>query len=518
MEIKFNNTELANTNSLFDKEYFENMDLTEDMEHIYSLVKNEEEYEEYEKEMNLSKMRVDNHKKYYNIKIKYFENLPNKYYLDVKKIKKIYNEINEKRILKNNYKDSEETKYKLIQLEKLIDEFKTKLEKDYKIISKENDNVQKLWNYKFIKRVNVSKEEKTKLLNYYNELIIVSSNFKNNVFEDIKVEFKRREYIDKINQIIKEEEKNLVDKQKQKELDLLNKKIQKPKQELNDKVKYLEMLIIDNSKYKDDFKKFKKLCNAIKNYDKNNIDEARYTYKLLCLQNKIDIFVNRLEKLFLEELEKQIKGNEYKEYEINLMKLSNVTKEIEKNYYDTLNKIDSKYIRELKRKLNDKIINIGEEKQKLNLLIKKLWKVYLTDVYAYNSDKDYHFICSNNQFIEPKYETILLTRDIVKKTDNYGEYQIGFICNNIDNIMYTTEKHDIMDVENNELEFLKLPSQVEKSFVDFNNYNRILLDGNKTVLEAVYFIDDGDINKLYKAIELANTYNIPLIKLKRDNK
>ena len=71
MEIKFNNTELANTNSLFDKEYFENMDLTEDMEHIYSLVKNEEEYEEYEKEMNLSKMRVDNHKKYCFLKISY---------------------------------------------------------------------------------------------------------------------------------------------------------------------------------------------------------------------------------------------------------------------------------------------------------------------------------------------------------------------------------------------------------------------------------------------------------------
>ena len=55
------NDKLANTNSLFDKEYFENMNLNEDMEKIYSLVSHEEEYNEYEKEMNLSKLRIDNH-------------------------------------------------------------------------------------------------------------------------------------------------------------------------------------------------------------------------------------------------------------------------------------------------------------------------------------------------------------------------------------------------------------------------------------------------------------------------
>lgn len=508
MNYSFND-ELANTNSLFDKEYFEDMDLNDDMEQIYSLIKNDEEYEEYEKEINLSKMRVDNHKKYHSIKIKNFDNLPNLYYLDVKKIKKIYSEIDEKKILKSNYNESEEIKYKLLQLEKLIDNFKNRLEKDYKIISKENDNIQKMWNYKVINNVDVSPEEKKELLKYYEELIIISSDYKNNIYEDFKMEIKRKKYINKINLILKKEQKKLIDKQKQKELDLLNKKIKKPKQKLNDKLKYLQMLIIDNSKYEEDFNKFKKLCNAIKNYDKNNLEEARDTYKLLCLQDKIDIFVNRLEKLFLEELEKQIKGKEYKEYEINLMKLNNITDKIEKNYYDTLNKKDAKYIREIKRKLKDKIINIEEEKNNLSLLIKRIWKNYLTDVYTYNPNEDYHFICSNNQFIEPKYETILLTNKIVNKSENYGEYQIGFICNHIDNII---------DMENNELEILKLPIQVEKSFVDFNDYNKIFLDGNKTILEAVYFIDDGDINKLYKAIELANIYNIPLIKLKRDNK
>lgn len=74
-----------------------------------------------------------------------------------------------------------------------------------------------------------------------------------------------------------------------------------------------------------------------------------------------------------------------------------------------------------------------------------------------------------------------------------------------------------MEVGEEELDYLKLPNQVENNFNNLKESYKIALDGNKTVLTAVYFIDDGDINKLNIAIELANTYNIPLIRMKRDN-
>ena len=83
--------------------------------------------------------------------------------------------------------------------------------------------------------------------------------------------------------------------------------------------------------------------------------------------------------------------------------------------------------------------------------------------------------------------------------------------------MYITEKNDVMEVEESELDYLKLPNQIESNFNGFRESYKISLDGNNTVLTAVYFIDDGDLDKLNKAVELANTYNIPLIKFKRDN-
>ena len=517
MDINFNNIELDNTNSLFDKEYFEDMDLNDDMEKIYSLVRNDEDFIEYEKEINISKMRVENHKKYHNIKIKIFDNLPNSYYLEVKKIKKIYNEINEKKLLNSNYKETEEIKYKLIQLENLISQFTKKVEKNYQILVKENDNLQKSWSYNIFKNMNIDKEDKNKLLKYYEELVIISSNFKNNIIEDYKIELKRKKYIERICKILKKKELELISNEKNKELELLNRKIERPKEELDDKIRYLSKLIISDSKYIDDFNKFKKLCSTIKSYDPNNLEEARETYKLLCLQDKIDIFVKRLERLFLEEVNDKIKGDNYKLLEKDLDNISKTVNIIENNYYDILNKEELKYIRNIKRSLKNKIVNVEETQNKLNELIKQIWNKYLTDINSYDSNNDYHFICSNNQFIEPIYETVLLTNKIIDKLDNYGDYQIGFICNAANNILYMTNQKDIIDVEENEKKLLKLPIQIEEKIDNLNDCYKIALNGTKVVFIGVYFIDDGDLNKLTKAEDLSKIYNIPLIKIKRDN-
>ena len=517
MIISFNNNELDNTNSLFDKEYFEDMDLNEDMEKIYSLVKDKEEYGEYEKEANLSKLRIENHKKYHKIKLDLIEELPNYFYLDVKNIKNIYSKIDEKKILKANYEESEKNKARLLEIEKLWNELKFKVENEFQKLTKENNKDQKLWDYSILKGMNIDEDELKKVLDYYDKLLIITSRISTNIFIDYKNELERKKYIDKIKKIIEDESQKLRDGAKIKELNLLNEKIEKEVIRLNNKLDYLDKLIINDSIYKSDYKKFKTLCDNVINYDKKNLDEARDIYKILCIKNKINIFIDRFEKLFLQEVEKEIKGKDFKKLEIDIEKIKEIVKKIEDNYYDTLSKEDAKYIRNLKRDIQSKIIYVEEEKVNLNNLIKRIWHNYLTSIYSYNPNEDYHFICSNNQFIEPKYETILITKDFINKVDDYGNYQIGFICNDTDNLMYMTNKNDITEAEEDEKKFLKLPNEVESSFIDFSNCNRISLDGNDTVLTSVYFIDDGDKDKLSTALGLANTYNIPLIRLKKDS-
>lgn len=510
------NDKLVNTNSLFDKEYFENMDLSEDMEKIYSLVSDTEEYNEYEKEMNLSKLRIDNHKKYYRIKINLIEDLPDKYYRDVKNIKNIYSKINASKLLTANYEESEKMKYKISELDKAFNELKFKVELDLKQLLKINNNDQKPWGFDTFKNLIYVKDELKKVLNYYDTLLIVTSNVYDDVFSEYKNEIVRRKIIVKIKKILNDEAEKLKNNEKLKELKLLNIKIENKIFELNGKLDYLDKLAPEDSEYLPDYNKFKKLYKALIEYDNTSLKEAKEIYKTLCLQDKLDIFIKRFETFFLKEVEKIIKGKDYEKLEENLEKLKDVVKNIDA-YYNTLDKDDARYIRNLKRNIKDRIINISEEKENLNKIIRKIWKNYLTDIYSFNSKKDYHFICSNNQFILPKYECILLTKEIIKKEKKYGEYQIGFICNNVDNIMYITEKKDVMEVGEEELDYLKLPNQVENNFNNLKESYKIALDGNKTVLTAVYFIDDGDINKLNIAIELANTYNIPLIRMKRDN-
>ena len=77
-------------------------------------------------------------------------------------------------------------------------------------------------------------------------------------------------------------------------------------------------------------------------------------------------------------------------------------------------------------------------------------------------------------------------------------YQIGFICNFSDNILYVTEKDDIMDVEFNDMSNLKTPKQLEQEFLNFKVSNRIALNGYITKFNAVYIIDDGNMVKYIK--------------------
>ena len=105
---------------------------------------------------------------------------------------------------------------------------------------------------------------------------------------------------------------------------------------------------------------------------------------------------------------------------------------------------------------------------------------------------------------------------MLNRVNDYSRYQIGFICNFNDNLLYVTENNDIMTVAHEDMSNLKTPKQIEQEFVNFKVKNRIALNGYITNISAVYFINDGEFIKYKKALELANQYNLPLIILKKD--
>ena len=106
---------------------------------------------------------------------------------------------------------------------------------------------------------------------------------------------------------------------------------------------------------------------------------------------------------------------------------------------------------------------------------------------------------------------------MLNRVTDYLNYQIGFICDYNDNILYITENEDIMSVNHEDMSNLKSPKQIEQEFINFKVCNRLALNGYITKIKAVYLINDGNMSKYKKAVELANQYKLPLIVLKKDN-
>ena len=151
----------------------------------------------------------------------------------------------------------------------------------------------------------------------------------------------------------------------------------------------------------------------------------------------------------------------------------------------------------------------------LKIIVDDIWRNTITDVSKFDITKDYCFLCTNNPFIDEKYQAILITNKEIQKVTNYEDYQIGFICGYDSNVLYVTENDDIMSVQYDDMSYLKTPKQIEDEFINFKVCNRIALNGFKTVLQAVYIIDDDDEVKLKKAIDLSESYELPLIKIRK---
>ena len=114
--------------SIFFDDYFETMDLNEDLEKFYQFINSEELNDEYEQNVKLCKIRNKNYKEYSSINILKYKELPENFSESVEEIIKLYNFINPKEILTTDYSNS-------ININKILEKIFKCIEKLDKIVN-----------------------------------------------------------------------------------------------------------------------------------------------------------------------------------------------------------------------------------------------------------------------------------------------------------------------------------------------------------------------------------------------
>lgn len=501
---------IENTSTLFDT-----IDLNEDIKKIYELIDDEKLYDELEEQTKLSKLRNENHKRYHNINELRYHDLPHDFDNIVNNIFNLYNSINSKTILSDDSIGSNNTKILLDEIYALIEKLDIEVELYLKDITEENDLYQDKFNLAYFNELELDESLKKKIIDKYNDLVLYTSYITEDIYEDLKRQVKRKDYINEILKLLNKEDDNKQELIKQDELITLNSQIDNLIIKYKEQIQYLEDIIPNKSKYLNEFNNFKNYYNSIIAYDDMSYESVKKAFEILSDELRFKTYVSNFEELFTQEIIDKQKEETFIYENIGIKNLRNSLDYITANYMDKLDEECKGIIGYIFNKLNRDVYDLEELNKALNLIVKIIWNNTITDVYSFNPNEDYYFICSNNQFIDEKYQTILITKKEIDRVDDYDDYQIGFICGYNDNILYITENDDIMTVDSNDLSNLKTPLQLEQEFINFKVCNRIALNGYKTKIEAVYYINDGNMDKYIKALELANTHKLPLIELKK---
>ena len=514
-DVKNSNT-LDNSDAFFNST-FTHLDLNKDIQEIYNLIDDEHLNLNFNKSVSLTNLRNENYKRYNDIKILKYRELPLEFSNLVSDILELYDCVNVKNILADDYEESQNNKLVLDNIYERIDKLDTVVKSHLDKLTYSNDENQKKFSRIYFKNLNIDNSLKNELIEKYNDLVLHSSKISLDIYEEFKIQLKRKQYIEEIlkslNMLVSDDQK-IVGKDM---LTALNVLINIKALQYKDKINYLDDLIPNNSRYTSEFEEFKSFYNNLLAYDDENYDNARKTFSIISDQEKMDSYINNLEKLFINERDNKLVEEEFIYEKVGIKNIKKTLNYINKNYLDELDDNSKNTINNLVQQLSKEDCNLHSINEQLKLIVNNIWKKQITDIYEYNPDHDFYFICANNQFIDEKYQTILITKKEIEKVNDYEDYQIGFICNYDNNIMYITENDDIMSVDSDDMSNLKTPFQLEEEFINFKVCNRIALNGYITKLQAVYYINDGDFEKYIKALNLANDNGLPLLEIKKDN-
>ena len=462
--------------------------------------------------LDLNELLKENKDRYNKISLDVLEDLTDELEEIANEIKKVYSFIlpeslkyYDLEIALENKKVLDLLYNHLSQLEKLIKMELSELKKDNNLRQEK------------IKHIDYSSMDKRILvdvLEKYNNLISFSHTDEDNIYKNYKKELKRKKLLNKIYRTINIElekddnEKNLLEPLKIKTTEEIAK--------IYDRILYLEDLMIEGSQYVNDFSILKKYFSRLIAFDDTKYSEVNKIYNFLTNNNVLKDKLKDFENVFIEEREQSKKEEDFIYEKIGMKNLKISLDYISANYMDEMPNEFKVIVKEIYRDLNKEGMQASDLYLKLKPVTNYIWEKDITDIYSYEEGKDFCFICTNNQFIDEKYQAILITKEMLNRVNDYSRYQIGFICHFNNNILYVTENKDIMEVKHDDMSNLKTPKQIEQEFVNFKVRNNIALNGYITSIKAVYLINDGDFIKYKKALELANQYDLPLIVLKKD--
>lgn len=502
---------LHDSNNIFD-DYFDTINLNDELRRFYAFLNDNELNESFEEETRLTSLRNENYKRYEDINLLYLDNLSIDFQNIAKEIKKIYGFIDSKELLKDDMETAIDNKKIIDLVYYYLDKLEKMVEEELKFLEQQNNKRQKE-----IKELDYSQiDEKIlrEILIKYNNIVLFNSTIEESVFDNYSKQMKRQEYLNELCKLINLELSNA--NQESSEKKDLNNEIEIEIKNINDRITYLEDLIIEKSKYENEFKVFKNYFSNLIAYDDSDYTDLSRVHYNICEDLKIKSLLNYFEDSFINERENILKEENFIYEKFGIKNLKSSLDYISANYMDLLDDTEKETISNIYKLTNDGSYELSKLYNQLKNIVNAIWDKTITNVYSYKQNEPFCFICSNNQFIDERHQTILITNKMLERVEDYSDYQIGFICNYSNNILYVTENDDIMTVNYNDMSNLKTPKQIEQEFINFKICNRIALNGFLTKIVAVYCINDKNSNNKLKAIELANMYNLPLIELKKD--
>lgn len=502
-------------NRILDK-YFADLNLDEELKKISMNYVADESDEEFRKKSALNELRSSNHYRYYNIDFVKLDNLTEDINVYVRSVKDLHKLIDPKVLLTENEIQAEQHKTVLDKIYSYLDIIDEKVDSTLKLLTPNNNVKQSKLSIELFKKANVSSKVLNELIDLYSELVIIGSYLENDKYIDLKNQIKRKRNISKIYKLLNVKEPKIIEVDRSEEIDVLNRKIEYFRKKYMDKLQYLGDIVPRGKEFKNKLNKLRNSILVLFSYDDRSISAARNVWAKVQKSQKLDDTIKNIEEEFVDEIERVKKERKFVFDKVGLKNIKRTLDYIDVYYMDTLDEESRQVVTYIINNLNAGKYNSENMNKALHIIIDDIWRKTLTDTDNYNLYDDYYFICTNNPFIDEKYQAILITKKEIQKVNNYEDYQIGFVCGYNDNILYTTENEDIMSVRFDDMSNLKTPKQIEDEFINFKVCNRIALNGFKTKLIAVYYIDDGDSIKLQKAIDLSNSYHLPLIKIKKE--
>lgn len=492
-------------------EYFANLNLDKEINNISRQYRIDDDSDAY-----LSKLRSDNHYRYSSIDLVKLSNLTEDINVYVRSIKDLYKLIDPKVLLAENEVQANQHKIVLDKIYSYIDIIDEKVDRTLNVLTPNNNAKQSKFSIELFKKSNVPTKVLNELIDLYSELVIISSYLPKDKYEDLKNQIKRKRNISRIYSLLNIKEPRVVDIDRSDEIDVINNKIEWERRRYMDKIQYLGDILPRGKEFKSKYNKLKNSVLVLFSYDDRNISAARRVLDKVHLEKNLYEDLLELEEEFVQEIERVKKEKQFVFDKVGIKNLRRTLDYISVYYMDSLDPESKNVVEYIINNLNAGKYDSKNMNKAIRIIVDDIWKKAMTLPPNYDSSKDYYFLCTNNPFIDEKYQAILITKKEIIKVNDYEDYQIGFICEYNSNILYVTENEDIMSVQFDDMSNLKTPKQIEDEFINFKVCNRIALDGFKTKLTAVYYIDDGDENKLAKAVDLCRTYSLPLIKIKKD--